>query len=91
MGNPVTDEFVSLIRSFLDCQIEAGAFEREYLSRFKSEEREIGSPDFFVLDELFAEVDAYCEDDALRDADDLDEAGLREACLRALKKLGRDT
>ena len=72
-----------LISSFVDGKKAAGEFEAEFLREFKQETVRFGALIFDALDELFADVDAYCADPDLRDDDDLDEEQLRRSATRA--------
>jgi len=53
------DEYVQLIRDFLSGAIPAPDFETRYLSAMKSQERDLGREVFFILQDLFDDVDAY--------------------------------
>ena len=44
-------------------------------------------PEYEILNNLFAEVDAFCADPALRDENDIDADQLSEAARMALVKL----
>ncbi|NGM21029.1 hypothetical protein G3576_13475 [Roseomonas stagni] len=79
--------FVTLIRDFLAGRIDADAFERGYLRASREDGQHRPRAVFLVLDTLFADVDAYCPDPALRGPDDLDAAALREAAARAAARL----
>jgi hypothetical protein len=79
--------YLRLIEDFLSGAIPAAAFERGYLDTSKVDLHRRPQAVFLVLDRLFADVDAYCADPALRGADDLDEDGLRRAAVDALARL----
>jgi hypothetical protein len=79
--------FVALIRDFLAGRIDADRFERCYLDLSGQDLHHRPRAVFLVLDTLFADVDAYCPDPALRQPDDLDADGLREAAARAMARL----
>ena len=81
------DKYSSLISDFLACKIGVDPFEERYLALFKAERQPMSERDFLILDELFADVDAYCGDPDLRTADDLNETQLREKCKLALDRL----
>lgn len=53
------EEYKQLIRSFLSEAITASEFEARYLSAMKSQERGMGREVFFILQDLFEDVDAY--------------------------------
>jgi hypothetical protein len=79
--------YVELLESFLQDRVDANAFERAYLDLFTEDETDWPENEFLVLDELFADVDAFCDDPDLRDPGDLDETQLRERVRVALDKL----
>lgn len=81
--------YVELIRTFVDRQISADEFEARYLALFKAETGRFADENVFdVLDSLFADVDAYVADPALRDSpEDLDEEQLHTCAVDALYKL----
>lgn len=54
---------------------------------FKSESDRLPDVGFSVLDQLYAEVDAFCADPELRGVSDLDEQTLRCRSLDALREL----
>lgn len=80
-------KFVELIERFVSGTIDAPAFEATYLNRFKNESTRLPETAFGVLDQLFAEVDAFCADPDLRGESDLDEDALRSRCIGALREL----
>jgi hypothetical protein len=53
------EEYKQLIRSFLSEAITASVFETRYLSAFKNEPGGMGREVFFILQDLFEDVDAY--------------------------------
>lgn len=77
----------ALVADFVSGGIDGPAFEQRFLDRYKADPYLWSEPVFAVLDGLFADVDSYVADDDLRDPEDLDEAGLREAAGRALAAL----
>jgi len=78
---------VTLISSFVAGKIEAADFEREYLKFFKEDATAWPETEFAILDELFGEVDGFCDDPELRDENDLDEYELKEKGKMALERL----
>ena len=84
MAGSLTSDYQRLIERFLNREISAAEFEATYLDRFKKEKRHFPAETFEALDRLFGDVDMFCSDDQLRDDDELDELGLRQACERAL-------
>jgi hypothetical protein len=81
------EQYTALIRRFLDEAIDAREFESRFLEKFKNETTILPLDVFEVLDELFADVDAFCPDPELCDDDDLNEQQLRAKAAEALAKL----
>jgi hypothetical protein len=81
------DKYTQLIKSFLKNKISAIDFERKYLDSYLSDETDLPDDIFWILDELFADVDAFCADATLRDEYDLDDAQLRNRCEQTLNRL----
>ena len=81
------DPYVHLMKSFVEDRIDAIEFERRYLSMFKSDTNSWTEAEYENLNYLFAEVDAFCADPELRDANDIDEEQLKEATKRTLLEL----
>ncbi len=82
--NSRAENYRQLLKQFLEREISATQFEGTFSDRFKSEPAGMPERLFLPLDQLFGDVDMFCEDDELRDDDDLDEDGLRQACKRTL-------
>ena len=80
-------KYIELLESFVQSRMGALDFERAYLDLFKKDATDWPEPEFAVLEELFADVDAFCADPELRDDGDLDEQQLRQRSEAALKKL----
>ena len=81
------DNYRQLIDQFLQREITVSQFESAFLDRFKSEPEGMPEGLFKPLDRLFGDVDIFCADDDLRDDDELDEQGLRQACERTLLEI----
>jgi hypothetical protein len=81
------DPYVHLMKSFVENEIDASEFERRYLSLFKSDTNSWTEAEYESLNNLFAEVDAFCADPELRDENDIDEEQLKEATKMTLKTL----
>jgi hypothetical protein len=79
--------YAAMMRDFVSGRMEAEAFERAYLEAYKTDPTIWDHPVFVVLDGLFADVDAFVADPALRRAENLDAAELRAAAGRALDRL----
>ena len=81
------EKYILLIRQFLAGRITASQFEFSYLEVFKNEEETLPEEVYNILNVLFLDVDAYCEDAGLRDEEDLSQEALIASAKRALKKL----
>ena len=79
--------YIELIRSFLSGKITANDFQLKYLNLFKKDNTHFEENEFMILDQLFAWVDAYCEDSELRDKNDCDEETLLIEAKKSLEKL----
>lgn len=80
-------KYVELIERFVSKAIDGRTFESAYLNMFKNESARLPDTAFTVLDQLFADVDAFCHDPALREESDLDEDELRSHSSAALREL----
>ena len=60
------DDIRYLIRRFVIGDSSADQFETAYLARFKDDPNQVTGAVFDILDELFADVDDYVSDPALR-------------------------
>jgi hypothetical protein len=89
MTTPRVQPYRQLIERLLSGAISESAFEAQYLETFKNEPAGLPEPLFLVLDGLFADVDAFCADPALRGEGDLDEDQLRERARQALDALAK--
>ena len=81
------EKYVLLITEFVIGVISASQFEQSYLDMFKRENNELPGRIYDVLNSLFLDVDAYCDDPSLRDEYDLDDNQLLECAKAALGKL----
>lgn len=81
------EQYIALLSSFVADKIDAADFEREYLKLFKEDTTERAEAEFEILDGLFGDVDAFCDDPELRDENDLDEFELKEKSKLALERL----
>ena len=79
--------YVHLISSFVKGDITATDFETQYLNLYQDDDTQFSDEEFFILDELFGDVDAFCVDPRLHNEDDLSEEQLHDKCIAALKKL----
>lgn len=80
-------EHTALIKRFVTGEIPAPLFEMQYISMMKNEITMFLGDVFFVLNELFIAVDAYCSNPALRQESDLNDEELLEKARQALDKL----
>jgi len=87
MRNVMLSEYASLIRNFVDAEIDGSSFESQYLATFKSDATIHSEEVFSALDTLFAAVDAFVADLELREEGDLDEQQLREKATDTYRKL----
>ncbi len=81
------ENYILLMRQFVDNEITASQFEKLYLEIFREDSNEWEEQQCYILNSLFLDVDAYCASPELRDDGDLDDAGLYESVKRALHKL----
>ena len=87
MSKVTVADYTALIRAFVDGAIDGPTFESRYLDLFKGDPTVRPEPIFAALDNLFAAVDTYVSDPALRDPGDLDEPQLRAEAVAALRTL----
>ncbi|MGV0656609.1 colicin immunity domain-containing protein [Mycolicibacterium thermoresistibile] len=77
-----------IIGRFVSGESSAAQFEEDFLSYFKSDANQVPGEDFDILDALFADVDDYVDDPALRaEVGGLDENELRERASNAYRRL----
>lgn len=83
------EPYLTLLEGFVSERLTARAFEQQFLDRYKKDSFRWSAPFFDVLDDLFADVDAYVADGEQRDVDDgdLDDEGLRTSAEAALARL----
>jgi len=86
MQNTELRQYIALIDAFVKEKIKPETFEKQYLELFKNDS---GRPDqeFAILDKIFADVDAFCNEPELCDEDDIDAYELKQRCVRYLGKL----
>ena len=58
-------EYARLMEDFMRKDISTMDFVVAYLNKFKSETRELDEQEFYILDELFADIDHYTQDSSL--------------------------
>ena len=83
------DKYINLIRRYVEGEISVAIFEESYLQMFKNEVYTFPENTYQTLNSLFVDVDAYCDDPTLRDADDLNADQLLESAINALDSLNK--
>ncbi|HAO22268.1 MAG TPA: hypothetical protein DCQ37_18460 [Desulfobacteraceae bacterium] len=86
MQNTELRQYIALIDAFVKGVIQPETFEKQYLEIFKNDSFRY-EEEFVILDEIFADVDAFCNEPELCDDDDIDEYELRRRCVKYLGKL----
>ena len=76
-----------LIQSLISGDIDASTFEKVYLDSFKNDPTDWSEAEYEILNDLFADLDAFCPDAQLCGPDDLNEEQLREKSELALEQL----
>jgi hypothetical protein len=80
-------KYILLITEFVEGAISASQFEIAYLEMFKAETSHLSENVYGVLNNLFLDVDAYCEDPQLRDEEDLNDIQLLASAKTSLERL----
>jgi hypothetical protein len=62
----VAQDYMKLMREFLEESISPATFQERYLAQFKAETREMDEGVYQVLDKVFGDLDAFTTDDLLR-------------------------
>lgn len=84
----IVGEYMDLLETHLGGDVDASQFSRDYLEKFKSDDRSMSDETFWILQNLFVEADAYCEPEIREDVSDgIGDAELTEAAREALAKL----
>ena len=84
------DPYIDLLAAFVERnELDGPAFETRFLKLFKGDETMFPDEEFFVLDKLFGDVDAYEPDSDLRGEDNIDDDELRASAVESLAKLRR--
>ncbi len=81
------DKYILLLSQFVTGEITASKFGTQYLELFKNETESFSEDTYDVLNNLFSDADAYCEDPSLRDDEDLNDDELLASVKKALEKL----
>ena len=80
-------KYILLLTQFVSGEITAIQFEKIYLKTFLKEEEIFSERVEDILNDLFFDVEDYCQYPDLRDEGDLDEEGLLRNAKNALDKL----
>lgn len=80
-------QYILLIEKFVSGEINASQFEELYLEIFKNEADNLPENIYFILNQLFLDVDSYCNDPGLRDEEDINDEQLLNSAKRALQQL----
>ena len=89
MGRYSLQQYSYLLQQYLTKKISAKEFETKYLKMFKYDDTFRTGKEFQILDRLFNDVDAYCDDPALIEDTrfDINESELRKRAERAYSNL----
>ncbi len=92
--NDALNDYMHLLKQFVDDEMSPAAFQREFLRMFKTEMRQLDPAVFDILDNLFGQVDSFQPDPVLFAELEkeypgfyLDERGVREAVAGAYGQL----
>lgn len=85
--NKQLEKYILLINNFVLGEITASQFEVSFLKMFKNEKSQLPKKNYQVLNDLFLDVEAYCNDPTLRDEEDLSEEELLNSAKLALKEI----
>jgi hypothetical protein len=86
----IAGEYKALMNDFLDGVISTVGFQTAFLTKFKNENRKFEGSTFYVLDELFGDIDSFTSDANLIAEDPsfyLNEDQLRRKVIVAVGKL----
>lgn len=83
--------YIELINQFLNKKLGTKDFEKKYFNLFKNEKNIFTKKQFEILNSLFLDLDAYCDDIELMDENDIDEKTLRENCKKYLEILLKES
>lgn len=86
----IVRRYLDLVESYTAGEMTASEFSREYMESFKSTDESMDDDTFWILQNLFAEADAYCEPAIRGDVRDaIDEDELEQAAREAATELER--
>ena len=83
----VIQHYLSIIQQFTEGELSAADFSIRYMDEFIEEDSDFSEEVYIILQTLFAEAEAYCENPELRDERDINEAELMEVALDTEEKL----
>ncbi|WP_396610546.1 colicin immunity domain-containing protein [Haloferax sp. S1W] len=83
----IIQKYSQLIQQFIQNEKTAREFSDEYLDEFIEEDGEFSEETYQILQNMFAEAEAYCEDPELRGQRDIGEAELRSVATETATKL----
>ena len=81
------NSYIQLTSDYLYGNISAKCFEYIYLKTFIEEIGEMTGEEYAILNDLFMDVESFCDNPDLIDEDDIGEEELRKRCQAALGKL----
>lgn len=88
MNEPVLiQEYTDLIRRYVNNELSAAEFSHQYLSKFKKERAGLSEETFDILQQMFGEADAYCEDPDRRGEWEIGEKELRQTAIETVERL----
>ena len=83
----IIQKYRDIVQRYTDEEVSATEFSLQYLDVFKNEESGLSEKTYQILQNMFAEADAYCEDPELRGEWEIGEEELREAALETTAAL----
>ncbi|ELZ85529.1 hypothetical protein C453_06928 [Haloferax elongans ATCC BAA-1513] len=83
----IIQKYSKLIQRFIQNETTASEFSDEYLDEFIEEDGEFSEETYEILQNMFAEAEAYCENPELRGERDIGEAELRNVATETATKL----
>lgn len=76
LAKQALDKYLKLMNDFIYGNISTQRFEAHYLETFKNETVTFDEKIYSALNNLFLDLDMYCEDESIRDEDDIDKKEL---------------
>ncbi|QIB75445.1 hypothetical protein G3I44_14750 [Halogeometricum borinquense] len=83
----IIQKYITLIQRYTEQDASATEFSLEYLQEFKNEQPGLSEGTYEILQSMFAEAEAYCEDPELRGEWDIGEEELIQAARETVTKL----